>query len=138
MRTQLARASLVVALAVAGTHDEAMSTAVGLVDDAEAFRNPVCAVARHCLRAAMSSEMLIPSVRWEHCAADYYDCPRQWATRLTKRTSRPALPALRPYAAIRPAALDYLTLAIRNYHDSGNIVQSARHVEDSRCLFAPG
>ena len=117
----MSRASLVLALAVAGTHDEAMSALVGVVDAAEASRNP----------AALSLALLA-------CGYAFRDVDPARALAALRRGLLVAQEnGLRTYEThlaaslarietIRGdplAALDYLTLAIRNYQDSGNIVQ---------------
>ena len=118
----MARASLVLALAVAGTHDEAISAAAGLVDAAEAFRNP-CALSLALLacgyvfRDADPVRALAALRRGLLIAQD--NGQRTYETHLAASLAR-----VETIRGDPSAALDYLTLAIRNYHDSGNIVQA--------------
>ena len=63
----ITRAALVVALAIAGSRDEAMAAANGLIDAAEATHNPLRSRAR-CSPTASPSTTPIPTARWTPCA----------------------------------------------------------------------
>jgi tetratricopeptide (TPR) repeat protein len=125
-RTQLARkdhpttrASLVLALTVAGSLDDAMAAATGLIDAAEATHNP------HTLSYALNAY----GYAWR-------DADPVGALEALRRGLRIAqdsgiranesilamtLGSLEANQGDPIAALDCATLAIRNYHDSGNI-----------------
>jgi predicted ATPase len=118
----MARASLVLALAVAGTHDEARSAAAGLVDAAEAFRNPsalslALLACGYVFRDADPVRALADLRRGLLIAQA--NGQRTYVTHLATSLAR-----LEANSGDPLAALDYLTLAIRNYHDSGNIIQA--------------
>jgi tetratricopeptide (TPR) repeat protein len=113
------RASLVLALAVAGCADEAIITATDLIDAAEATRNP----------HAISYALLAYGLAW--CDADP-DRARE-ALRRGMRIAQDSihhneshlagvLSRLEAHYGDPLASFDYVTLAIRNYHDTGNTI----------------
>jgi predicted ATPase/class 3 adenylate cyclase len=114
----LTRAALMIAKTMAGSHDAAMAAAVGLIEAAEATRNPhVLAFTlliygmAHCdadpprARDAMRRGLVIA-----HDSGNRYD-ESHLANVLGRLEARYGDPL---------AALDHLTVAIRNYRNSGN------------------
>jgi len=114
----LTRAALVIAKTMAGSHDAAMAAAKGLIEAAEATRNP------HVL----SFTLLIYGMA--HCDADpprARDALRRGlviahdsGNRYDESHLANVLGRLEARYGDPLAALDHLTLAIRNYRDSGN------------------
>src|SRR5271166_45167 len=114
----LTRAALVIAKTMAGSHDAAMAAAKGLIEAAEATRNP------HVL----SFTLLIYGLA--HCDADpprARDAMRRGlvtahdsGNRYDESNLANVLGRLEARYGDPLAALDHLTLAIRNYRDSGN------------------
>jgi predicted ATPase len=115
----LGRANLVAALFASGSIDEARVTADGLIDAAEASNNPwvlaytlaVCGVAFGESDADRALEALRRSVL----------IARDSGNRLYETTFSYWLAGLEVEYGDRVAALDYLAVAIRNHHESGNI-----------------
>ncbi|WP_319455554.1 MULTISPECIES: AAA family ATPase [unclassified Mycobacterium] len=114
------RTALVLGLMRAGSHAEAMATAKGLIDAANALSNPwahshallTCGIA--CLdadpvgaRNALREGLLIA----QHSGNHYNET--HLVTVLGRLEAQHGEPL---------TALDYLNLAIRNYHDSGNVL----------------
>jgi predicted ATPase/class 3 adenylate cyclase len=126
-RAQLARgrdthaftkATLTIALTMAGCGDEARAAANGLIDAAEATHNPYTlsfALWAHgyTFRDAAPAGALDAMRRGLVIAQDSGN--RLTETRLTGTLSR-----LEAQCGDPLAALDYLTLVMRNYHDAGN------------------
>ncbi len=134
-RAQLARgrdthtaitAWLVIALTLAGAHDEAMAAANGLIDAAEATRNP----------AMLSFALYVHDVAFSYAAAFRDADPvasldalrrglviaQDSGNRSTESLLAASLCRLEAVYGDPLAALDYVTLAIRIYHDAGNTV----------------
>ncbi|MGO9032075.1 ATP-binding protein [Mycobacterium sp.] len=133
-RAQLARgrdthtlitASLVLALTLAGSHDEAMAAANGLIDAAEATHNPF----------VLSFALYVHDQPYAHHDAAVRDADPVAALDALRRglviaqesgnrfTESLLAVSLCPFEAVYGdplAALDYITLAIRTYHDAGN------------------
>ena len=132
-RAQLARgrdthtlitASLVLALTLAGSHDEARAAATGLIDTAEATHNPV----------ALSLALYVHHDAAFHDAAFRDADPvaaldalrrglviaQDSGNRFTESLLAASLCRLEAVNGDPLAALDYVTLAIRTYHDAGN------------------
>ena len=126
-RTQLARgldthtvtrACLLIGLALTGSADDAMAVANGLIDAAEATGNPyVLAWALHAYGLAVRGADPVGSLA----------AGRRGLVIAQDSGNRVALSSLAaslcPFAAEHGdplAALDYFTVAIGNYHDSGN------------------
>ena len=113
-----ARANLVMALAISGSTDEAMATANGLIDAAEATGNPwvlaytllACGYAFRDTDPDRALEALHRSVLIAHDSGN-----RFYETQLAYMLS-----GLEAEHGDRMAALDYLAVAIRNHHESGN------------------
>jgi predicted ATPase len=113
-----ARTNLVLALAVSGSTDEAMATANGLLDAAEAIVNPwvlACALLAcgYAFRDTDPDRALEASRRGVLVAQDSGN--RLYETQLAWMLS-----GLEAQHGDRVAALDYLTVAIRNHYESGN------------------
>jgi hypothetical protein len=113
-----ARTNLVLALAVSGSTDEAMATANGLLDAAEAIVNPwvlACALLAcgYAFRDTDPDRALEASRRGVLVAQDSGN--RLYETQLAWMLS-----GLEAQHGDRVAALDYLAVAIRNNHESGN------------------
>jgi predicted ATPase len=126
-RAQLARghdthtftwATLVLALTLAGSHDEAMAAANGLIDAAEATQNP-CALSlalyvyENLFRDADPVASLEALRRGLVIAQDS-------GNRFTESHLAVSLCRLEAVYGDPLAALNYITLAIRTFHDSGN------------------
>ena len=114
-----ARANLVIALAVSGSTDEAMVTANGLIDAAEAIGNPwvlayalvACGYAFRDTDPDRALEAMRRGVLVAHDSGNRL-CETQFSYWLV---------GLEAEQGDRVAALDYLAVAIRNNHESGNI-----------------
>jgi len=117
----IARSSLVLALAAAGSLDEAMAAATGLIDAAEASGNPSALTLAllaygFVFRVADPLRALAALRRGLMVAQD--NGQRSYETHMAANLAR-----LEAEHGDPLAALDYMTLATRNYHDSGNTVQ---------------
>jgi predicted ATPase len=126
-RTQLARgcdthtlttASLVLVLTVAGSPDEAMAAATGLIDAAEATRNPhvlsfTLLAYGFALRYTDPDRALDALRRGLLIAQDS-------GNRANETHLAGGLAQLEAQQGDPLAAFDYFAVAIRNYHDSGN------------------
>jgi hypothetical protein len=113
-----ARANLVLALTVSGSTDEAMVAANGLVDAAEASRNPwllayALLVSGAAFRDAESGRALEGLRRGVLITRDSGN--RFYETQLAYLLS-----GLEAEQGDRMVALDYLAVAVRNHHESGN------------------
>jgi hypothetical protein len=114
----LTRACLVFALVIAGCGEEVMAATDGLVDAAEATRNPF----------ALSWALLAEGLAFRDADPMHaLDALRRGlviaqdsGNRLVESHLANVLSALETEHGDPLAALDYLTLAIRNFHDSGN------------------
>ncbi len=133
-RAQLARgrdthtaitASLVMALTLTGSHDEAMAGATGLIDAAEATHNPF----------VISLALYAHDFLYAHHAAAFRDADpvaalealrrglviaQDSGNRFTESLLSASLCRLEAVYGDPLAALDHITLAIRTFHDSGN------------------
>ena len=133
-RAQLARgrdthtvitAYLVNALALAGSHDEAMAAATGLIDAAEATHNP----------AVLSLALYVQDQLYAHHDAAFRDADpvaaldalrrglviaQDSGNRYTESLLAVSLCRLEAVYGDPLAALDYITLAIRTLHDAGD------------------
>jgi hypothetical protein len=116
--TVLTRACLVLALTIAGSSDEAITAADGLVDAAEATRNPhalsfallACGFACRDVDPGRALEALRRGLLIAQSSGN-----RSNETHLAANLSRVEADHGEPLAA-----LDYVALAIRNYLDSGD------------------
>ena len=127
-RTQLARgrdthtvtrATLVTALTVAGAGEEARAAANGLIDAAEATHNPfVLAYALHgCGYAFRDAD----PVRALEALRRGLVIAQDSGNRLLESHLAMVLSRLEAERGDPLAALDHITLAIRNFYDSGNV-----------------
>ena len=112
------RASLVLALALAGSHDEATAAATGLIDAAEVTRNPwalsfALYVHDHAFRDADPVAALDALRRGLVIAQDS-------GNRFTESVLAASLSRREAGYGDPLAALDHGTRAIRTYHDAGN------------------
>ena len=129
-RAQLARgrdthtlttACLVFALTLAGSHDEAMAAATGLIDAAEATHNPFVlsfALWVHDVHDAVFGDA-DPVAALEALRRGLV-IAQDSGNRYTESALAVNLCRLEAVYGDPLAALDYITLAIRTYHDSGN------------------
>jgi len=114
------RASLVMALAIVGSHDEAMAAADGLIEAAEATRNPW--VLSYALFAHGYAFRDTDPVRALDALRQGLVIAQDSGNRANESYLAQVLARLEAEHGDPLAALDYLTLAIRNIHDSGNVV----------------
>jgi hypothetical protein len=116
----LSRATLVVALLRAGSHEEAMAAANDLIDATEAIPNP-WAISWACMTYGIACLEADPlrarDVMRKGLAVAHESGNRYSETHLANILGR-----LEAQYGDPLAALDYLALAIRNYHDSGHTV----------------
>ncbi|WP_371514987.1 hypothetical protein [Mycobacterium sp. 1164966.3] len=114
----LARAALMIAKTMAGSHDEAMAAAVGLIEAAEATRNPhllaftllIYGMAHCDADPSRARDAMRRGLAVAHDSGNRYD-ESHLANVLGRLEARYGDPM---------ATLDHLTMAIRNYRDSGN------------------
>ena len=114
----LTRTGLVVALTMAGSGDEAMATAHGLIEAAEATRNPW----------ALSYALLAEGIAFGHAnplrAVDALRrgllIAQDSGNRYIESNLASVLARLEAVHGDTVSAFDHLTLAIRHFHNSGN------------------
>ncbi len=114
-----ATALLVVSLTIAGRDDDAIAAADGLVDIAEAARNPY----------ALSLALLSYGIAWRNADPDRaaeamqrgLAIARDSGNRYAESHLADHLAFLEVESGDALAALDHITFAIRHIHDSGNI-----------------
>jgi hypothetical protein len=117
----VARATYVMALAALGSSDEAVAAASGLIDAAEIVRNP----------SVLSLALLAFGYAfWEADPVRALDAVRRGLAiaqddgdRMSESHLAMSLSRLEAEHGDRLVALDYCTLAVRNYHDAGNTSQ---------------
>jgi predicted ATPase len=116
----LTRSMLVFALMHSGQGDAAGSAATALIDAAESTRNPwALSFALHADGIAFSEadpERALDALRWGLAIA------RDSGNRATESFLANTLARLEAKHADTASAFDHLTLAIRNYHDSGSTI----------------
>jgi predicted ATPase/class 3 adenylate cyclase len=115
----LIRTCRVFALAFAGLLDEARAAADGLIDAAIATNNPymhtfALAAYGYCLSSASSERDLALCQRGLALAQDS-------GNRYTETILATALARFEAETVVTVAAIDYVTLVIRHWHDSGNV-----------------
>jgi predicted ATPase len=115
----LNRASLVLALTVAGSPDEATAAATGLIEAAEATRNPY--VLSYALNAYGYAWRDADPVGALEAMRRGLRIAQDSGVRANESILAMTLGALEANHGDPIAALDCATLAIRNYHDSGNV-----------------
>ena len=115
------RACLVMALAGAvGSPDEAMAATTGLVDAAEATRNP-CAISSALLAYGTAFRDANPDRAREYMRRGLV-IAQDSGTRAIETHLAYNLALLESHSGDPLAALDYFAVAIRSHHDSGNTV----------------
>ena len=117
----IAKASLVLALAAAGSLDEAMFAAPGLVDAAEASGNPsaltLALLAYGYVFRVADPPRALEALRRGLTVAQH-NGQRSYETHMVASLAR-----LEGEHGDPLAALDYVRMATRSYHDSGNTIQ---------------
>jgi hypothetical protein len=112
------RACWVFALAFAGLADEAKAHTEGLIEAGVASRNPYM----HSLRSApAASPSTTDTVRAMHACRQGLAIAQDSGNRFNESILAFNLARLEAREAVTVAAFDHLTLAVRNYHDSGNV-----------------
>jgi predicted ATPase/class 3 adenylate cyclase len=115
----LTRTWLVLALMVAGAGEEARAAANGLIDAAEATHNPF--VLAFALRAYGVAFLNADPVRALEALRRGLVIAQDSGNRLVESQLATALSRIEAEHGDPLAALDHITLAIRHYHDSGNV-----------------
>jgi tetratricopeptide (TPR) repeat protein len=120
----ITRACLVLALTMAGAGDEARAAATGLIDAAEATHNPcVLSLALYVHEAAFSYAAAFrdaDSVASLDTLRRGLVIAQDSGNRASASVLAASLCRLEAVYGDPLAALDYITLAIRTYHDAGN------------------
>ena len=114
----LTRAALVIALKIAGSEDEAMAATKGLIDAAEVTRNPH--VLSFALLAYGTAFLDADPDRALEAMRRGVVIAQDSGNRFNETTLAYRLAGVEAQHGDPLAAFDYLTLAIRNLHDSGN------------------
>jgi predicted ATPase/class 3 adenylate cyclase len=115
----LTRAYLVATLAVAGAGEEARAAANGLIEAAEATHNPYALA--NALRAYGSAFRDADPVRALEALRRGLVIAQDSGNRLVESQLAIGLSRLEAEHGDPLAALDHITLAIRNFYDSGNV-----------------
>jgi hypothetical protein len=115
----LTRAYLVATLAVAGAGEEARAAANGLIEAAEATDNPYALA--NALRAYGSAFRDADPVRALEALRRGLAIAQDSGNRLVESQLATGLSRLEAEHGDPLAALDHITLAIRNFYDSGNV-----------------
>jgi predicted ATPase len=115
----LTRAALVATLAVAGAGEEARAAANGLIEAAEATHNPYAL--SNALRAYGFAFRDADPVRALEASRRGLVIAQDSGNRFVESQLATRLSQLEPEYGDPLAALDHITLAIRNYYDSGNV-----------------
>ena len=114
----LTRASLVFALAIAGSGEEARAAATGLIDAAEATRNP------YVLAWALSTDGFAfrdaDPDRAREARRRGLAIAQDSGNRTIETNLAAGLSSFEARYGDATTAFDYVTVAIRNYHESGN------------------
>jgi predicted ATPase len=115
----LTRTQLVVALTTAGAGEEARAAAIGLIEAAEATHNPYAlSLALFGYGSAFSDA---DPVRALEALRRGLVIAQDSGNRYVEANVETALSPLEAEHGGPPAALDHITLAIRNFYDSGNV-----------------
>jgi len=115
----LTRTQLVVALTTAGAGEEARDAAIGLIEAAEATHNPYAlSLALFGYGSAFSDA---DPVRALEALRRGLVIAQDSGNRYVEANLETALSPLEAEHGGPPAALDHITLAIRNFYDSGNV-----------------
>jgi predicted ATPase len=115
----LTRYCLVVALTAAGAGEEARAAANGLIEAAEATHNPFALAS--ALYACGSAFRDADPVRALEALRRGLVIAQDSGSRMVECNLATALSRLEPEHGDPLAALDHITLAIRNFYDSGNV-----------------
>ncbi|HYO03467.1 MAG TPA: adenylate/guanylate cyclase domain-containing protein [Mycobacterium sp.] len=114
----LTRSFLIFTFMVAGSEDEAMATGDGLIEAAEASRNPYTLT--FALLAFGFAFRRTDPLRSRNALQRGLKMARDTANRSTESQLAICLATLEAKSVDPTAAFDYVALAIRNLHDSGN------------------
>jgi predicted ATPase len=112
------RACLVFALAFAGSGEEAIVAADGLIEAAEATENPF--LLSFALNAYGSAFRETDPIRARDALRRGLVIAQDCGNRFTESSLANTLSRIEAVHGNAASAFDHLTLAIRNYHDSGN------------------
>jgi predicted ATPase len=117
-----ARACLVMALALVGNQDEAIALTDGLIARAESTHNPA-SLAQVLVGVGLAFRYVDPAIALDALRRGL-DVARDSGNRFAESHIAVTLAPLEARHGAAEAAFDCLTLAIRNYLDSGNIATS--------------
>ncbi len=129
----LTRAALVIALNIAGSEDEAMAAAKGLIDAAEATRNPQ--VLSFALVAYGAAFLDADPDRAREAMRRGVVIAQDSGNRANETHLAARLADLEAQHGDPLAALDYFLVSIRNYHDSGNTTTICAVLANLAALF---
>jgi hypothetical protein len=113
------RASLAIALTLAGSQDEAIAVADGLIATAESTQNPH-SLSQALLAIGMTLRVTDPPRAMETLGRSL-EIAQASGNQFNESHIAVVLSALETLHGAPEAAFDYITLAIRNYLDTGNI-----------------
>jgi predicted ATPase len=114
------RSCLTFALAFSGAIDEAMTSAEGVIDAGAATGNPY--MHTFAISAATSYQLAMADpVRSRDACREGLAVAQDSGNRFNESILALNLARLEAHDAVTVEAFDHLTLAIRNYHDSGNV-----------------
>ena len=113
------RACWVFALAFAGLADEAKAHTEGLIEAGVASRNPY--MHSFAIGASSFPPSTTDTVRAMHACRQGLAIAQDSGNRFNESILAFNLARLEAREAVTVAAFDHLTLAVRNYHDSGNV-----------------
>ena len=114
----LTKAALVLSLTISGSPEEARAAATGLVDTAEATRNPF--VLSYALFASGFALRDSDPDRALHTHRSALAIAQESGNRMNETSLAGSLCRLEAEHGDPLTAVDYFTVAIRNYHDAGN------------------
>jgi tetratricopeptide (TPR) repeat protein len=129
----ITRGCFLLALAMAGSGDEAMAAGDGLVDAAEATRNP-CALSLALLADGCAFGVADP-VRAHHALRRALAIAQDTGIRYYESHAAALLAWFEIARGDHVAALDYFTVAIHNYRDSGNTAMIANALPTIAAVF---
>ena len=129
----LTRAALVIALNIAGSEDEAMAATKGLIDAAEATRNPH--VLSFALVAYGAAFLAADPDRAREAMRRGVVIAQDSGNRANETHLAARLADLEAQHGDPLAALDYFLVSIRNYHDSGNTTTICAVLANLAALF---
>jgi hypothetical protein len=129
----ITKASLVIALKIAGSEDEAMAATKGLIDAAEVTRNPH--VLSFTLVAYGTAFRDADHDRAREAMRRGVVIAQDSGNRANETHLAANLARLEAEHGDPLAALDHVTLAIRNYHDSGSTTTIRAELDTLAALF---